>query len=110
MERVWKIDSPNVVYFVLLRYRPRVPTEIWEQGEEVSFSRPEDFANWPSGGARPQDVLCVSRSDATVYRIWKFREEVPDDYAIVGKNYVLLEHESLLPLFLETANRDFADG
>ena len=56
--------------------------------EGVELDLPANYAEWPDGADRPEQVLCVSTTDPKNYKVFKYRREVdPAEYRPTGMNF-----------------------
>ena len=58
---------------------------IVEEGAWIDVA--PNISLWPEGARRPEQVLCQSVSDLKHYKLFKYRNEIPQDYCETGLNF-----------------------
>jgi hypothetical protein len=78
------IEPLNAIVFLV----ERPESDRWEIQEGVELDIPANYAEWPSGEERPEQVLCASTSNPKHYKVFKFSREIDrTEFRPTGKNF-----------------------
>ena len=74
--------------------------------EDVRLDVPDEWNTWPIGSESPDDVLCVSKSQPTHYKVFNYTREInQSEFDPVGMEYTIIASEDSWESFLDTLRR-----